>query len=149
MLRCLAAAGEISRQHHTLQAARVLQSLSLNQQLPSIITSICQQQAVHHSNAAFRQHSSQPQQLHSPVETSLPQGGHSSSSRFTSRSHPDSSSHSQQQVGSSSSSSTLQQPARCSLLQLASQQQQRGYSSLSTGHAHYHARHSGEQLGGL
>lgn len=147
MLRCLAAAGEVSRQQ-TLpnRAARLLHTVWLQQQVPCLITSICQEQALH-TNAAcssLKQDSRlpQPQQpLHTPMSSPpdrprLLQRQHSSSQCS------DGSSHRWQQAGTSS---FLQQPPRLtsSLQQHGGQQQlAHGYSSLAAA-AHYHARHSG------
>lgn len=145
MLRCLTAAGELSRQQHTLQAARLLQTVCLHQQLlPCLVTSICQEQAIH-TNAtpsSSQRHSSrlQQQQPHMPMcsPAAAPQSSlrqHSSSQRYAS------SSHSWQQT----STSSLQQetPLSTSSLQQHGVQQRHGYRSVSTGAAHYHARHSG------
>jgi hypothetical protein len=144
MLRCLKAAGEL-RQQHTLQAARLLQTVCLHQQLlPCLVTSICQEQAIHTNatTSSLKQHGIRLQQQQPHMPMCSPAAALQSSQRQHSSSQgPANSSHKWQQLGVSS----LQQqiPLATSSLQQHGVQQRHGYSSLHTGAAHYHARHSG------
>ena len=149
MLRCLLA-GLSEQQQLQSHAASLLQLLRLHQQLPCIVTTLCQQQAAAvyttaHSCCPTQQQWQLPQQQ-KPSQPFMRSGAviSSSGSSRQSKGSP------RRQTGISeghwrSSSSDAHQQA-LQHVQHIKQPGARSYS-MATGHAHYHARHSG--IGGV
>lgn len=139
MFRCLSANSE--RQLHGLawQAQGLLQ-LSLQQQLPSIFVSLCQQHAVHPGDGRSITHKHVGSFLHH--QACQEQGG----SHLLQQQHSSSSSPQPPDVPRQhqTSSSSIQQHGLHNNFHQLEPFHQRGYSSISTaGAAHYHSRHSG------
>jgi hypothetical protein len=146
MLRCITAHNERQLQAIPWQAVGLMQQVCLGQQLPSLLTSLCQQQAAHtSSNAAVlhsRRHTISPSQLTQYAGHEGPRQPHwqQHSESQTSAAGP-----TEQQLAAASirRQSKLSCPTWQQLQLPHCQLQQRVYSSMSAGHAHYHARHSG------
>lgn len=156
MLRCVANSDR-HLQAVPWQAAQLLQAVCLQQQLP-IFGPLCQQQASQGSRVSIEasnrkqgqryflqqllQHHEGPQQGGGQPPQQLAGHQQHSGSRSSKpyaevmQHKPYKSSNLWQQIGLCSIPQLLQ-PTQHSL-------QQRPYSSMATGHAHYHARHSGK-----
>jgi hypothetical protein len=143
MLRCVAAHSDRQLQAIPWQAVGLLQQVCLGQQLPSILTSLCQQQAAHTSGNAAVLHSRR--QTSSPLQYAGHQEPRHPHLQQHSGCHSSAADPTQQELARASSrrQSTLSCPSWRQSQLPQCQLQQRIYSSMSAGHAHYHARHSG------